>query len=39
MSVSLEVRNQIMAQAQGAMALYTAFVGLANLLFSTLAKR
>jgi len=31
MSVLPEVRNQIMAQAQGAMALYTAFVGLANL--------
>jgi hypothetical protein len=28
-SVSQEVRNQIMAQAQGAMALYAAFVGLA----------
>ena len=31
-------RNQIMAQAQGAMALYAAFVGLANPLFATLAK-
>lgn len=38
MKVSPEVRNRIMAQAQGAMSLYTAFVGLANPLFSTLAK-
>jgi SAM-dependent methyltransferase len=38
MGVSPELRNQIMAQAQGAMALYAAFVGLANPLFSTLAK-
>jgi SAM-dependent methyltransferase len=39
MSVSLEVRNQVMAQAQGAMALYAAFVGLANPLFATFVKR
>ena len=38
MNVSLEVRNHVMAQAQGAMALYAAFVGLANPLFATLAK-
>jgi SAM-dependent methyltransferase len=38
MSVSPELRNQIMAQAQGAMALYAAFIGVANPLFATLAK-
>jgi hypothetical protein len=27
MNVSLQVRNHVMAQAQGAMALYAAFVG------------
>ena len=38
MSVSPELRNQIMAQAQGATALYTAFIGIANPLLLTLAK-
>jgi hypothetical protein len=38
MNISPEVRNQIMVQAHGAMALYAAFVGVANPLFSTLAK-
>lgn len=39
MDISLEVKNRIMAQAHGAMALYAAFVGLANPLFATLVKR
>ena len=30
MNVSAELQNQIMAQAQGAMSLYTAFIGIAN---------
>lgn len=38
MSVSQEVRNQIMAQAHGAMALYTAYIGIANPLFANLAQ-
>ena len=38
MSVSAELRNQIMAQAQGATALYVAYIGVANPLFTTLAK-
>lgn len=38
MNVSPELRNQIMAQAHGAMALYTAFIGVANPLFSALAQ-
>jgi SAM-dependent methyltransferase len=38
MSISPELRNQIMAQAHGALALHAAFVGIANPLFATLAK-
>jgi len=38
MSVSPELRNQIMAQAHGALALHAAFIGVANPLFATLAK-
>ena len=38
MSVSPELRSQIMDQAHGAMALYTAYIGVANPLFATLAK-
>ncbi|MBI2267333.1 MAG: hypothetical protein HYU64_19570 [Armatimonadetes bacterium] len=37
MSVS-EVRDQIILQAQGAMALNIAFIGISNPLFSTLAE-
>jgi hypothetical protein len=38
MKVSPEVRTQIMAQAQGAMTLSAAFVGVVNPLFATLAR-
>lgn len=36
MSVSAELRNQIMAQAQGALSLHVAYIGIANGLFSAL---
>lgn len=37
MNVSPELRNQILTQVQGAMALHVAFIGIANPLFVTLA--
>lgn len=38
MSVSPELRNQIIGQAQGAMALNIAFIGISNALFAALAE-
>ena len=38
MSISQELRSQVMAQMQGAMALNVAYIGIANPIFSTLAE-
>jgi hypothetical protein len=39
MNVSLEVRNHVVAQAQGAMALYAVFIGVANPLWSASSQQ